>query len=264
MEGEDKINENQIYTLITGEEVSWQSIIHDLIKTEQLDPWNIDIGVLADKYLTTIQEMEEENFYVSSKVLLACSILLRLKTDILANSYIQELNEALFGRKEVQKTLDLEQYIIDEKELPLLVPKSPMARHRKVTLDELMSALNKAINTENRRIKRSIKTSQAKKAAEMVLPKNHFIPLKVRIKKIVEIINGHLTISSNKHIEFTKLASEKEEKLAAFLPILHLSNDKHIHTYQPIHFEEIFITKDMHPEDVKASQEELELYVEEQ
>ena len=137
----DTINESQIYTLITGEEVSWQSIIHDLIKTEQLDPWNIDLSVLADRYLETVQEMEEENFYVSSKVLLACSLLLRLKTDILADTYIQELNDALFGTKDVQKTLDLEQYIIDEKELPLLVPKSPIARHRKVTLDELISEM---------------------------------------------------------------------------------------------------------------------------
>jgi len=53
-----KVGQNQFYDLITGTEVSWQAIIYDLIKTEQLDPWNIDVGVLADKYVLVIQQME--------------------------------------------------------------------------------------------------------------------------------------------------------------------------------------------------------------
>ena len=73
---------------------------------------------------------------------------------LVKNGYIQELNDALFGKKDSQKTLDIERFIINENELPILVPKSPMARNKKVTLEQLMSALNKAINTENRRIKR--------------------------------------------------------------------------------------------------------------
>ena len=81
----EKVSQNHFYNLITGNEVSWQAIIYDLIKTEQLNPWDIDIGVLADNYLAVIQKMEEANFQVSSKVLYACSILLRLKSEILSN-----------------------------------------------------------------------------------------------------------------------------------------------------------------------------------
>ena len=53
-EEEDKsnrINQDQVYDLITGNDVSWQEIIYDLIRTEQLDPWDINLGLLADKYL---------------------------------------------------------------------------------------------------------------------------------------------------------------------------------------------------------------------
>jgi len=78
--------------------LSWQAIIYDLIKTEQLDPWDIDLGILADKYVDIIQHLEDADFFVSSKVLLACSLLLRLKSEILINSYIQDLNDALYGR----------------------------------------------------------------------------------------------------------------------------------------------------------------------
>lgn len=263
MDSGEKINESHFYNLITGEELSWQAIIYDLIKTEQLDPWDIDIVVLADKYIETINNLEDEDFFISSKVLLACSLLLRLKSEILANSYIQELNDLLFGKKEVQKTLDFEKIIINENELPLLVPKSPMARHKKVTLEQLMGALNKAINTENRRIKRSIKGYQAQKAAELILPKNQFVPLKTRIKNIFNIISTHLNIHENKHINFNYLAKEKEEKLASFLPILHLSNEQKIFLHQPIHFEDIFITKKIHPKELEALNTELEIYTQE-
>ena len=73
MEKEDGINQDQFFDLITGEELSWQSIIYDLIKTEQLDPWNIDIGILADRYVEIISKLEDADFFISSKVLLACS-----------------------------------------------------------------------------------------------------------------------------------------------------------------------------------------------
>jgi segregation and condensation protein A len=260
MERGERINQSQFYNIITGDDVSWQGIINDLIKTEQLDPWDIDLSILTERYLEAIRFLEEANFFISSKVLLACSLLLRLKSDILANSYIQDLNDLLYGKKEVQKTLDLGDYIIDESELPLLIPKSPMSRHKKVTLDELMNALNKAMNTENRRIKRTIKSHQAQKSAELVLPKSQFIPLKIRIKNIFNIIKSHLSSKDNKHLEFHFLAKDKQEKLASFLPILHLSNEENIFLYQPVHFSEIFITNRIHPEERELIKKELVLY----
>jgi segregation and condensation protein A len=258
MEKGERINQNQFYDLITGEELSWQALIYDLIKTEQLNPWDIDIGVLADKYVEKIAELEEEDFFISSKVLLACALLLRLKSDVLANSYIQELNDALFGKKEMQVTLDLENYVIEEGELPILIPKTPMARHKKVTLEQLMGALNHAMNTENRRIKRHIKSKQAEKSALVVMPKTTMVPLKVRIKSIFSIVQNQFN-SDKEQVGFHELAKDKEEKLATFLPVLHLSNQSKVHLHQPIHFEEIFIRENMHPDELRELEERLGL-----
>jgi|APSaa5957512576_1039674.scaffolds.fasta_scaffold24749_3 segregation and condensation protein A len=257
MERGERINQSQFYDLITGGELSWQSLIYELIKTEQLDPWDIDIGVLADKYVETISELEDDEFFISSKVLLACALLLRLKSEILANNYIRELNEMLFGhKKEMQVTLDLQSFVIDEGELPILIPKTPMARHKKVTLEQLMGALNHAINTENRRIKRHIKSKQAEKSALVVLPKDTHVPLKVRIKNIFSIIQGHLD-TNKEHVGFHELAKDNEEKLATFLPVLHLSNQGKLYLHQPRHFEEIYIRKEMHPTETAELEESL-------
>ncbi len=260
---EERINQSQFYDLITGQELSWQAIIYDLIKTEQLDPWDIDIGVLADRYAETISQLEEEEFFISSKVLLACALLLRLKSEILANNYIKELNDSLFGKKEMQVTLDLEHFVIEDGELPILIPKTPMARHKKVTLEQLMGALNHAMNTENRRIKRHIKSKQAEKSALVVLPKTTMVPLKVRIKNIFSIVQSHFNVNKD-HIGFHELAKDKEEKLATFLPVLHLSNQEKVHLHQPIHFDEIYIRNEIHPKEKQELETTLGLLTEDE
>ena len=72
----EKITQNQVYDVITGKKHDWQIIIYDLISSEQLDPWDIDLIILTNKYFEKILEIEDDpNFYISSKVLLASAIL---------------------------------------------------------------------------------------------------------------------------------------------------------------------------------------------
>jgi segregation and condensation protein A len=255
---DDKIGQNQFFDLITGEELGWQSIIYDLIKTEQLDPWDIDISVLAEKYLEMINNLEDADFFISSKVLLACSLLLRLKSEILVNSYIKSLDDALYGRKKEEEKPAIERLNIEEGELPNLIPRTPMARHRKVTLKELMSALNNAIDTENRRIKREIRGHQTKKAILKVMPRENFIPLKISVKKIFGILKNHIE-EGNDHMKFSHIASEREERLASFIPILHLSNNEKIYLKQKTHFGDIQISLEKCNEEFLELKEELGL-----
>ncbi len=255
---EDQISQLQFYELITGEEVSWQAIIYDLIKTEQLDPWDIDLGILAEKYSQVVREMEDANFFVSSKVLLACSLLLRLKSEILINQYIKDLDDALYGRKN-DKKYELERIELDEDELPILVPRTPMPRYKKVTLQELMASLNQAMETENRRIKRDIKVRQANKSALVVLPDKNRVPLKSRIAIVLKKIKDHMRRQPTiDHMKFSHLAQTKEEKFLSFVPILHLSNNEELYLYQQEHFGEIHMHLTKIEEHIEGLQEDFE------
>src|SRR3989344_8359762 len=147
-----KIGQEQIHRLLFGEKLSWQAIIYDLINTEQLDPWDIDLAILSVKFLEKVRKLEEANFFVSSKVLFAASLLLRIKTEIVLNQYLPNLDYILFGEKKEKKYVQ-ERLELGE-DVPELVPRSPLPRFRKVTLQELISALGKAITTENRRIRK--------------------------------------------------------------------------------------------------------------
>ena len=237
--GVEKITSNQFYDIITDRKPDWQSIIYELIQTNQLDPWDIDLVILTKKYFEKIEELEETDYYISGKVLLALTLLLRIKSEFLLNKHIKSIDEILFGKKEHIKII--EKIEIDEFEIPILIPKTPLSRLRKVTLPELMAALNKAIETESRRIKKEIQIKRAKKLSEVDIP-NKKIFLKDRIKQLYATILTLLKKPELNKISYSKLVGDKkEERRSAFLPILHLSYGKKVWIEQNTHLGDIWI-----------------------
>ena len=232
------VGQDQIQDLLFNREIGWQEIIYDLINTEQLDPWNIDIMILSDKYLEKIAEIEEADFFVSSKVLLAASLLLRIKSEILLNRYIKSIDDILFGKKESIKT-QIERIELNE-DIPELIPRSPMPRFRKVSLKELMESLNKAIITENRRIKKEIVIKNTLRESSFSLPKRKF-SIKDKIKEIYHNLTSWFKEKDKDAITFNEFAKNKEEKIISFLPLLYLEDQKKIWLDQKNPFEDINI-----------------------
>src|SRR3989339_1048814 len=245
MEKEDinlhkKIQQEQIHDILFNREIGWKDIIYDLINTEQLDPWDINIVLLTDKFLEKIRQIEETNFFISSKVLLAAALLLRIKSEVLLNKYIKSIDEILFGKKE-KKEIFMDRIELEE-EIPELIPRSPVPRYRKVTLKELIESLNKAIVTENRRIKKEIINKNALRETSISLPKRKF-SIKDKIKEIYDGLFTYFnTNKESKSIslkEFVK--ADREELLISFPSLLYLENSKKVWLEQKDHFEEIYI-----------------------
>jgi len=261
----EKVNSNHVYDVITSKKPDWQAIIYELIHTEQLDPWDIDLIILTKKYFIKIEKLEETDFYISSKVLFAAALLLRIKSELLLNKHIKSIDDILFGKKDIENKYQIERIEIDESELPLLIPKTPMSRLRKVTLPELMAALNKAINTESRRIKREVQIKRARKLSEVDIPTFKKIDLKDRIKQFYARILTALKKPKMTKVEYSKIVGkEKEERLAGFLPVLHLNNSKKLWLEQENHLDEIHIYLYQHFEKNKDKfLEELEEDIEE-
>lgn len=235
------VKQDQIHDLLFNREVGWQEIIYDLINTEQLDPWNINILLLSDKYLEKVRAFEEADFFVSGKVLLAAALLLRIKSEILLNKYIKSIDEILFGKKETVPARVLERIELDEL-IPELIPKSPLPRFKKVTLQELMLALDKAIVTENRRIKKEIVNKNALRETAFSLPQRKF-SIGNKIKEIYSNLTKHFKEDEKrKRISFEKFVEgTKEDRLVLFSPLLHLDHQKKIWLEQENHLEDFYI-----------------------
>ncbi|MEK6928202.1 MAG: segregation/condensation protein A [Nanoarchaeota archaeon] len=237
-DGVQKIDQEQIHGLLFGETLSWQQIIYDLINTQQFDPWDLDICLLAQKFLEKVRLLEEANFFVSSKVLFAAALLLRIKSEILLETGVQNLDDILYGKKEDKKYVQ-ERLELDE-EIPELLVRTPLPRFKKVSLEELMRALDTAIKTENRRIQRVVLTKQQEFETSLTLPKT-----RINIQDSINQIHGKLNTifeTRDERLAFTELAGKnKEERIAAFVPLLHLDNQQKVWLEQEGHCDEIWI-----------------------
>lgn len=234
----EKVGQEQIHSLLFGEKLSWQAIIYDLMNSERLDPWDIDISLLSNKYLEKVRKLEEANFFVSSKVLLAAALLLRIKSEILLNIDLKSLDDILFGKKEEKRYVQ-ERIELDE-DVPDLVPRTPLPRFKKVTLNELMAALGKAITTETRRIKRVVVARQQEFEMSMVLPKKT-INIQSKIKEAYHRLK-EIFKNRDERVSFSEFGGKtNEEKISNFIPLLHLDTQHKVWLEQENHLDEIWI-----------------------
>jgi len=238
----EKIGQEQFHHFVFNDDMSWQEIIYDLINSEQLDPWDIDLSMLSGRYLEKIRSLDEANFALSSKVLLVASLMLRLKSELLLNRYIKDLDDVLFDRKKevVQKKLRFEDF--DEDEVPELLPRTPLPRYKKISLKELISALNKAVKTESRRDVRKLEGIEQEENVKFFMPtkkislSDSIRDIHWRVKKLFE---------KSDRVRFSEFAGpKKEEKIDAFIPLLHLDNHDKLWLHQKKHFDEIWIHRD--------------------
>src|SRR3989344_4053279 len=131
-------NHDRIFSILLSktDEVTWQTIIYELVKTEQMDPWDIDISLLTQKYIEMLKSLKEHDFRVSGKVLLAAAILLKIKSTRLVGEELTELDRLLIGVEEQMDELGFEENAGIEKlgEIPSLIPRTPQPRKRKASL----------------------------------------------------------------------------------------------------------------------------------
>src|SRR3989344_1695249 len=145
--------------LVEQNEISWKSIIFDLINSEQMDPWDVNISLLAEKYLARLRELKHQDLKVGGKVVLAASILLRIKSNKLVGEDLDEFDRLLAGSNLSQDQFydGLEQELAKGEQQGLkeeyeLLPRLPQARKRKVSVYDLVKALDKALEVKQRRV----------------------------------------------------------------------------------------------------------------
>lgn len=235
---EDKI----FQLLVEQDDVTWKDIIFNLVKTEKMDPWDIDIGHLSQKYISLLKKAKELDFKISGKVVLAAAILLTLKSKRLVGEDLDEFDRMLAGNHveeddfydELATMRDASK--ITEEEKVKLIPRTPQPRKRKVSVYDLVNALEKALEVKKRRIIKSIPT------LEVEAPKKTR-DVSLVIKQVYNRILDFFLTNSGKKMTFSNLvpSQDKEDKILTFIPLLHLSNSRKIDIEQEEHFGDIDI-----------------------
>jgi len=227
--------------LLNEDEITWQTIILDLVKTQQMNPWDINISQLAELFLERLKLMKETDLMVSGKVLLAAAILLRIKSDKLITDDINDFDRLM------QATDTSEDNFYDELEsqfhgagMPAesdkfkLVPRTPQPRKRKVSVYDLVEALNQALEVEERR---KIRHERYVDAPKVNTPEKQ-TDMSVVIKNVYAQVCSFIVKQKKASVKFSELvpSDNKKDKVYTFIPLLHLSNQRKVDLEQESHF----------------------------
>ncbi len=238
--------EDRIFQLLVNEnEISWKSIIYDLVKQEDMDPWNINVSLLTQKYIERLKELKEKDLKVSGKVLLAAAILLRIKSKRLVGEDLSEFDRLLSsGEVDEDEFYDeLEQELRQGESQGMqehfeLNPRTPLPRKRKVSVYDLVQALEKALEVKKRRVFNAWNA-----VGDAKLPERSFDITKA-ITSLYDKIRFFFFKQKQRKLRFSELVSsdKKEDRVHTFIPLLHLSNEDKVDLLQEEHFSDFDIT----------------------
>src|SRR3989344_840774 len=217
-------NEKIFEILFQKDELTWQTIIHELIRTNQMDPWDVDLSLLTKKYIDMLKKLKELDFRISGKVVLAAAILLKIKSNRLVGEDLDAL-DSLFAQKEEEDIQDLfdeeipREKLLFQENKPFLLPRTPQPRKRKVSVYDLVNALEKALEVKRRRV------FQHTPDLNIEIPKRSR-DISSAIKDVYYRVRNFFSSHKEHTLTFSKLvpSESKEDKVYTFIPLLHLSH----------------------------------------
>jgi segregation and condensation protein A len=227
---------NKIFAVLFNEqELTWQNIIYDLVRAEGMDPWDIDVSLIAKKFLERVMSLKEFDFRITGKMVLAAAILVKVKS----THFIEEdmtFFDTLMHESEPFEFGEEGPIFVDDTTGVQLFPKTPQPRKRKVSVFDLVKALENALKVEARR-----KPLPIRAPMQIKLP-DHKIDLEGLMGSMFARIEEHYT-NKESTLTFNMLipGESKMDKVLTFIPLLHLDTQRKITLEQQQHFGEISV-----------------------
>lgn len=230
-------------------------IILDLVRMGKIDPWNIDIVDLYDKYMARISELKQDNLRSVGKALLFSSTLLKIKSDIFQGISISDFDpEPLDYFEEDSFDDDFEQMqiptnnIVSFDEVLQRRTSVRLNRKRNVTLKDLIRhiqfyeelekkyAIKSALDRKERRVRNyaSLKAQEIKELAHDEY-----------VKEVVERMRQNLAqiLNREENIELRELCLLGFDKSSAFIALLFLAREEEYEIFQEEFYGKLFVKK---------------------
>ncbi|MFP3949475.1 MAG: segregation/condensation protein A [Candidatus Micrarchaeia archaeon] len=205
---------------------SWKQLLMELVTSEKLDPWDIDIVAVADGFNKMVKEMEKFDFSVPANVILASAILLKYKSNALR--IIEEEPEEIPEPEPVE---------VGDEQVPQLRIKSRIPPKVPLTLNQLISEMEKVIKYDEAEPKPRL-PKKTREVMEIPLPDYD-------IEKEMEKLYSRMQNEKDSEdlVLFSRLVKEKtpKETILTLSPLLHLAQEKAVGLRQDRFWGEIFI-----------------------
>ena len=228
----------------------------EMAKSGKIDPWNINIVDIADRYLMQTFEAKSQNLKVTGRTLLFASVLLKLKSNVLKGLDVSEwlpdeapdfdIDDDMNSEDDFHSYNTTNVISIDE----VLQRRTSVKLNRKrvVTLEDLIKQLEfyemldkkLALKNAHERAKRRVRSYANITPADLInLEHDNFI------EDSVQNIKNKLEKLFNKKdkIELNELVSIGMSKVVAYLALLFLAADSDIDLVQEEFYSDLYVVK---------------------
>ncbi|WGI17029.1 segregation/condensation protein A [Methanonatronarchaeum sp. AMET-Sl] len=198
----------------------------EMVDEGEIDPWDLDVIKVADKFLTKVEKMERENLRITGNTLLFSSVLLRKKSEMLVDDE-EEQDEPMYDDHDWTPCF----YDIQYQELPELEAPARRESSRSATLIDLIDEFENAMETKQKRKKRKQKKDQEiKQTQEKVKNLAHEEDIEQDIEKVHKILKTKFQKQNKKQIKFKEILNNQKPKeiISKYIPILFLASRKKI------------------------------------
>lgn len=230
-------------------------ILVEMAKHNKIDPWNIDIVDVTDKFLQELVELKSNNLRLTGRTLFFAAVLLRLKSDIL---------EGIDTMPEEEEIVDDFEEVIDEFGAPDINMNNVISlddalerrtsvrlnRKRVVTLKELIKQLEfyekiekrRSIKNAHDRASRRVK-SYADFTPEDILDMAHDEYIEDSIDTLHEILLK--LFETNDRVELSELNAAGMDKISIYITLLFLAANSRIDLVQEEFYSDLYIVQEV-------------------
>ncbi len=269
--------EGLMHGLVLDQNSGGIEILVNMAAKGDIDPKNIDIIDVTDRFLKAIAAAPRENLRQSGKIIFHASVLLRMKAEALLITKLEDLdlpsgddflefdddggpviydsNDQAVGR---QITLaDLQKAIVRQ-------ARQRQSRHRRVTLEQLIESLREAERMEKQRLERQKHPREEKHVIDLndyhemrdmddILDLAHDEDIEDVIARVEKLLAKRMEeVMRLTLMDIIRMLGGKGDWVDAFLAVLFLSNSGKLTLEQEVFYGPLYIAKGI-PSQVPAA-----------
>ena len=247
-----------------AEELDGIEVLVQMAKQGKIDPWNIDIADIADKYMLHIAESKSNNLRLSGRALFFLAVLLKLKSNVLVGldpmqfEVQEEFNPEYDDNDDSRFSDDLYYQNLPDNVIPIedIIQRRTsvkLNRNRIVTLKDLIRQLEfyeqldkkQAVKNSLERAKRRVR-NYANMSSDDIINLAH----EEYIESSIKILHENLIkiFENEEKVELNTLTLLGLDKISAYIALLFLSAESEFDLEQEEFYSDLYVVKSKTPE----------------
>ena len=247
-----------------AEELDGIEVLVQMAKQGKIDPWNIDIADIADKYMLHIAESKSNNLRLSGRALFFLAVLLKLKSNVLVGldpmqfEVQEEFNPEYDDNDDSRFSDDLYYQNLPDNVIPIedIIQRRTsvkLNRNRIVTLKDLIRQLEfyeqldkkQAVKNSLERAKRRVR-NYANMSSDDIINLAH----EEYIESSIKILHENLIkiFEKEEKVELNTLTLLGLDKISAYIALLFLSAESEFDLEQEEFYSDLYVLKGKTPE----------------